>query len=84
MYRPLQIIRMSQEELQTLTSPQFGLQSVRTDRVQHASHAVTASLPVLAAPLSAQSVLGGTLLLIHRVLLEDYRQSEFVLAQMLS
>lgn len=47
---------MSQEELQTLSAPQFGLKSVWTDRVQHAFHAVTASLPVLAAPLHAQSV----------------------------
>lgn len=83
MYRPLQIIRMSQEELQTLAAPQFGLQSVWTGQAHHASHAVIVSLSVLAAPLQAQSVLGGTLQLIHRVLLQNYRQSEVALVQML-
>lgn len=48
MLRPLQIIRMSQEELQTSAAPQFGLQSVWTGRAHHASHAATISLPVLA------------------------------------
>lgn len=79
----MQIIRRSQEELQTSTAPQFGLQSVWRDRVQRASHAVTASLPVLEAPLQAQSVLGETLQLIHRVLLQHYRQSEVASVQML-
>lgn len=73
---------MSLEELQTATAPQVGLQSVGTDWVQHTFHAVTASLPVLEASLHAQSVLGGTLQLIHRVLLQDYRQSEVALVQM--